>query len=72
MSTSELAGTWTYRSFNPKFVRGNDKTPQKTRLILADDVVLTLRPAPDPTGLEGTIEWKGGGLDLDVTHVVLG
>jgi hypothetical protein len=68
---AELAGTWTYRSFNPAFVRGNE-TPQEDALIFADDIVLTLRTAADPLGLEGTIEWEGGGLKLDGTHVVWG
>jgi hypothetical protein len=71
MNTSELSGSWTYRSFNPTFVRGNE-TPQEDALILADDVVLTLRPTPDPAGLAGEIEWQGGGLDLNGTVVVGG
>jgi len=66
MSTSELSGSWTYRSFNPAFVTGN-QTPQEDSLILADGVVLTLRTAADPTALEGTIDWEGGGLDLNGT-----
>ena len=69
MSTSELSGSWTYRSFNPEYVTGNE-TPHQ--LIVADDVVLTLRTAPDPTGLAGEIEWQGGGLDLNGTVVISG
>lgn len=67
---AELAGTWIYRRFNPAFVTGN-LTPQEDALILAgagDDVVLTLRPhptSPNPALLEGTIEWPGGGLNLN-------
>jgi hypothetical protein len=63
---AELAGTWTHRSFNPEYVRGNQTLHP---LILADDLVLTLRTAPDPNGLEGTIEWEGGGLVLNGTIV---
>lgn len=65
MSTSELASSWTYRSFNPEYVTENDQTPHQ--LIVADGVVLTLRGTPDPTGLAGEIEWQGGGLDLNGT-----
>jgi len=76
---AELAGTWLYRSFNPTFVMGN-QTPEarishppfagdsgvEDRLIFAD-ARLTLGPAPAPTGLVGTIEWRGGGLNLNGT-----
>ena len=67
---AELAGMWIYRRFNPAFVKGN-LTPQEDALILAgahDDVVFTLSPvhtSPDPNLLEGTIEWPGGGLNLN-------
>ena len=65
---AELAGTWIYRRFNPAFVKGN-LTPQEDALTLAgDDVVFTLSPvraSPDPNLLEGTIEWPGGGLNLN-------
>jgi hypothetical protein len=69
---AELAGTWIYRRFNPAFVKGN-LTPQEDALTLAgagDDVVLTLREGPGQPGLgvvEGTIEWPGGGLNLQGT-----
>jgi hypothetical protein len=53
----ELAGTWTYRSFNPTFVMGN-QTPQEDALIFAE-ARLTLRSAPDPMHLVGTLEWPG-------------
>jgi len=78
---AELAGTWLYRSFNPTFVRGN-RTPRtrhppdapfagvEDRLIFAD-ATLTLGTAPDPIALVGTIEWQGGGLNLNGT-VLLG
>jgi len=67
---TELAGTWTLRSFNPTYVTG-DQTPQGERgLIRAgypDPLTLTLGMAPDPVGLEGTIGWQGGGLVLNGT-----
>src|SRR5262245_36786028 len=81
MPMAELAGTWLYRSFNPTFVRGN-QTPRTShppfegryagvedRLIFAD-ATLTLRTGIDPVTrdtLEGTIEWRGGGLNLNGT-----
>src|SRR6516162_1741697 len=63
MSTSELSGSWTYRSFNPRFVTGNE-TPQEAALIVADRVVLTLNPPVPRNVVDGTIEWEGGGLVL--------
>ena len=60
-----------YRSFNPTYVTG-DQTPQEELdLILADGVVLTINPTDpiNPTGVEGRIEWQGGGLDLKGTSV---
>ena len=67
MNTPELSGSWTYRSFNPTYVTGN-LTPQEDAFLWANGT-LTLRTAPDPTYLEGTIEWQGGGLDLNGTVV---
>ena len=76
---AELAGTWLYRSFNPTFVMGNQtpRTPHppyaytgvEDRLIFAD-ATLTLSTGIDPAAwnaLEGTIEWRGGGLNLNGT-----
>jgi hypothetical protein len=71
MSTSGLSASWMYRSFNPTYVTG-DQTPQEELdLILADGVVLTINPTDpiNPTGVEGRIEWQGGGLDLKGTSV---
>ena len=72
MSTSELSGSWTYLIFNPTFVTGN-QTEEEHALIRADETVLTLissAQAPAQAGnLEGTIEWPGGGLDLNGTFV---
>ena len=46
---AELAGTWTYRSFNPTYKTGN-QTPQEEReLIRGGRLDLTLKKlAPDP------------------------
>src|SRR3954464_11356051 len=60
MSTSELSGSWRYRSFNPKY----GTATQEDELVLAE-AVLTLRSSAQAGKLEGTIEWPGGGLDLD-------
>ena len=68
MSTSELSGSWTYRSFNPTFVTGNE-TPEEDALIRAE-AVLTLRSSAQAGwNVEGTYEWQGGGLDLNGTFV---
>jgi hypothetical protein len=64
MSTSELSGSWRYRSFNPKY----GSATQEDELVLAE-AVLTLRSSAQAGKLEGTIEWPGGGLDLDGTFV---
>jgi hypothetical protein len=64
MSTSELSGSWRYRSFNPKY----GTATQEDELVLAE-AVLTLRSSAQAGKLEGTIEWPGGGLDLDGTFV---
>jgi Raf kinase inhibitor-like YbhB/YbcL family protein len=64
---ADLAGTWTFRSFNPTLVTEN-LTPEENALIFAD-ARLTLRDVPDPIYLEGTIEWQGGGLNLNGTRV---
>ena len=70
MSTSGLSGSWMYRSFNPTYVMGGQTPQEELDLILAgrmDDVYLNLHTPHSPTGLEGTIEWPGGGLDLKGT-----
>jgi hypothetical protein len=81
MSTSELSGSWTYRSFNPKY----GTATQEDQLVLAD-AVLTLRSseqAAQAGNLQGAIEWqepdpsdptnptkvKTEGLDLNGTFV---
>src|SRR3954464_9872353 len=64
MSTSELSGSWIYRSFNPKY----GTATQEDELVLAD-AVLTLRSSAQAGDLQGTVEWPGGGLDLNGTFV---
>jgi hypothetical protein len=76
---AELAGTWTFRSFNPMFITGNptfvsgNETPQEDGFT-AGRMDLTLRTVPDPMYLEGTIGWRGdpprdppGVLDVNLT-----
>jgi len=63
--TSALAGKWTYRSFHndPKLVGAS--ADKALALIFAEAVfAFTL---PTPTTLKGTIDWEGGGLDLEGT-----
>jgi hypothetical protein len=61
-----LSGFWTYRSFNPAYVTGN-QTPQKEReLILADGFVFNFQ-TPTLTTLEGTWGLPDGGLPLHLT-----
>ena len=66
MSTWELPGSWTHRSFNPAYVWG-DQTDQRELDLLVAEAEVNLKGAIDPFALEGTIEWPGvppGGLDL--------
>jgi hypothetical protein len=54
MSTSELSGSWAYRSFNPTFA--GTLTREEDALVLAD-ALLTLRSsAQGPASLEGEYE----------------
>jgi len=65
--TWELSGSWTYRSFENKPEPIYQTPPQQAHLIWLE-AALQLRQVPtDATGLEGTIEWSGGGLDLKAT-----
>ena len=69
MSTWELPGLWTHRSFNPAYVWG-DQTDQRELDLLVAEAEVNLKGAVDPLALEGTIEWPGvppGGLDLNGT-----
>jgi hypothetical protein len=64
---AELAGTWTYRSFNPTYKTGN-QTPQKEWELIRAEAVFNLEETD--TTLAGTIEWPGpppGGLNLNGT-----
>jgi hypothetical protein len=77
MSTSELSGSWAYRSFNPTFFNptfAGTLTPEEDALFLAD-AVLTLRTSATTHryvgsysyysgNLEGVYQWSGGILDL--------
>src|ERR1700674_750237 len=62
---SMLAGKWTYRSFhnNPAPV-GDD--PNKALNLIFAEAVFTFE-IPSSTTLKGTIDWPGGGLDLQGT-----
>src|SRR6516164_1583873 len=66
MSTPELSGSWTYRSFNPTYVTGGD--PEMEQKLIRADAGLTVQHQTSPTTLEGAIEWLGsspGGLNLE-------
>jgi len=65
-STTALAGKWTYRSFhnNPAFVADDPKTaPEKALELIFAEAVFTFE-IPTTVTLKGTIDWPGGGLDL--------
>jgi hypothetical protein len=64
--TSGLAGSWTYRSFENKPEPVYRTPPQQAHLIWLE-AVCKLETPTSPTGLEGTLEWSGGGLDLKGT-----
>jgi hypothetical protein len=66
MSTSELSGSWTYRSFNPTFFNptfAGTLTPEEDALFLAN-AVLKLKSSGQAGNLEGEYQWDGGILDL--------
>jgi hypothetical protein len=60
-----LAGKWTYRSFhnNPALV---DRDPNKALKLIFAEAVFTF-DVPSANTLKGTIDWDGGGLDLQGT-----
>jgi hypothetical protein len=64
MSTSELSGSWAYRSFNPTFA--GTLTREEDALVLAEALV-TLRSSAQAGNLEGEYEWRDGGLNLTGT-----
>src|SRR5437660_7239997 len=65
--TTKLSGLWTYRSFrNPTNVSrtGPQKAQPAAHEFILQEADFTLKTATDPAALEGTIEWEGGGLNL--------
>ena len=65
MAGSTLAGKWTYRSFlNDPAPVGDD--PNKLAALLFAEAVFTFE-LPSSSTLKGTIDWTGGGLDLQGT-----
>jgi len=68
-SGSVLAGKWTYRSFhnNPAPVADDPNTAaDKALALIFAEAVFTFE-VPTNTTLKGTIDWPGGGLDLQGT-----
>jgi len=64
-----LAGRWTYRSFhnNPAPVADDPRTAAENALnLLFAEAVLTFE-LPSDTTVKGTLDWDGGGLDLNGT-----
>ncbi|MER9228942.1 hypothetical protein NKI39_25580 [Mesorhizobium sp. M0664] len=62
MTISDLAGSWTYRSFinNPDMVDGD---PQKAIDLFFAEAEFRFEAISD-TGFKGVIDWGSGGLDL--------
>jgi hypothetical protein len=67
MSTSELSGSWLYRTLNPTYAPENHFTARNLQVFFAErneldliraEAVLNLRTAVNPTALEGTFEWQ--------------
>jgi hypothetical protein len=62
---SALAGKWTYRSFhNTPAPVGDD--PNRALALIFAEAVFTFDIA-SPSSIKGTIDWPGGGLDLQGT-----
>jgi hypothetical protein len=62
MSSSDIAGLWTYRSFhNDPVPVGND--PQKALDLIFAEADLTIKPISGHD-FAATLEWDGGGMDL--------
>jgi hypothetical protein len=61
-SSSDIAGKWTYRSFNndPDPVGNN---PKKALDLIFAEAELLLRPISD-ADFVGLLDWDGGGMDL--------
>jgi hypothetical protein len=64
-SGGSLAGKWTYRSFRNDPVLVGDDANKALALIFAEAVFAF--EIPTATTLKGTIDWEGGGLDLQGT-----
>jgi hypothetical protein len=63
--TSAFAGRWTYRSYvNDPALVGDDAN--KALALIFAEAVFTFE-IPTSSTLKGTIEWTGGGLDLQGT-----
>jgi hypothetical protein len=60
-----LAGKWTYRSFHNNPAPVGDDPNKALNLIFAEAVFAF--EIPSSTALKGTIDWPGGGLDLQGT-----
>jgi hypothetical protein len=64
-----LAGKWTYRSFHNKSAPVADDpntAAEKALALIFAEAVFTFE-VPTSTTLKGTIDWPGGGLDLQGT-----
>jgi hypothetical protein len=64
-TAGSLAGKWTYRSFRNDPVLVGDDANKALALIFAEAVFAF--EIPTSTSLKGTIDWEGGGLDLQGT-----
>jgi hypothetical protein len=64
-----LAGKWTYRSFhnNPAPVADDPRTAAENALNLIFAEAVLAFELPSGTAVKGTIDWDGGGLDLNGT-----
>ena len=65
----ELSGLWTYRSFNPAYVTGDQTDQRERELIFADGFVFNFQ-TPTSTTLERTFGSPGGGFPLDLNGTV--
>jgi hypothetical protein len=63
---SGLTGSWTYRSFHNKTTYVYPTAPPTTRKLILQEAVFKLE-TPTDTTLQGTIEWPGGVLGIDLT-----
>jgi hypothetical protein len=61
-SSSDIAGKWTYRSFNNDPVQVGDD-PKKALALIFAEAALLLRPLNN-VDFAGLLDWDGGGMDL--------